>query len=404
MMPYNLKDAFGETPKGVKDLVARSLREEERSEPVMKKKLSLSLIAASLAALLLAGAALAVSQTGLLASWLGVYNQETGEIETDELVADAVQRLNQSVEGDALRVTLTESLYDPEGGTYSLAWHYEPLTEGDELYVVCTGPLFDGEWTDSMRGMNDPECYLTGPTDCAKTGRLPENGGTVAKLSFDVYRVKGEIEHKNVSDFEKPGMTDKEADAAFEAWLREITNQGKLNMEGDGVLTPLWWDAKPEEAQEESLVRAGLLERVDQFELTVDIGAVSLAAVKVLAEPAEFTFDNGDTLRVNGCTVTPMVATIEAEYITAERPAPSDMESGLAIFAANPKEGQSYRCNSTTDDPVQTADGRWSVACHITASPLRVAPESIKLTVGHYEGNEHEVIGTATIELIDAVE
>ena len=78
MTPYDLKDAFGETPQRVKDCVARSLRTEERSEPIMKKKLSLSLIAAALAALLLAGAALAAVQRGLLADWLGVYNEETG--------------------------------------------------------------------------------------------------------------------------------------------------------------------------------------------------------------------------------------------------------------------------------------------------------------------------------------
>ena len=403
MTPHDLKDAFGETPQRVKDLVARSLREEERSEPIMKKKLSLSLIAAALAVLLLAGAALAVSQTGLLAQWLGVYNQETGEIETDAAVSEAVQYLNQSVEGEALRVILTESLYDPAGGTYSLTWRYEPLTEGDELYVVCGGPLFDGEWTGCLRGMNDYECYLTGPSDCARTGYLPENGGTVATLSFDVYRVKGEIEHKNVSDFEKPGMTDAEVNAAYEAWLREITAQGRLNMEGDGVLTPIWWDTNPEEAQEESLVRAGLLEKVERLTLEADIGAVSLAAVKVLAEPVEFALEGGGILRVTDCTVTPMVATIEAEYIT-DWPAPNDMESGVAFFAINPNEGQGYGCSSSVDDPVQTADGRWSMACHAVVSPLRSAPDAIGLTIARYENGENQIIGTGTVELVDAGE
>lgn len=401
MKTSDLKDAFGATPQRVKDRVARSLRTQERSEPIMKKKLSLSLIAALIAALALAGAALAVSQTGLLASWLGVYNEETGEIETDGAVADAIQYMNRSVESEALRVTITEVLYDPDGGTYSLVWRYEPLTEGDPLYVVCQGPLFDGEWTDGISGMNDLECFLTGPTDCAKSGHLPENGGAVATLSFNVYRVKGEIEHKRENDFKKPDMTDEEADAAFEAWLREITSQGKLNMEGDGALTPLWWDLKPDEAQEETLVRAGLLERVDQLALSVDIGAVRLSAVKALAGPVEFPFENGDQLRVTGCVVTPMAATIDAEYIASEEPAPNNI---LYIFANNPHESESYACSSSIADPVRTADGRWLMACHIEASPLRRAPEAIELTIARYGDGGNEIVGKATIELTDPAE
>ena len=404
MTPSDLKSAFGATPQRVKDCVARSLRMEERSEPIMKKKLSLSLIAAALAMLLLAGAALAAAQSGRLAEWLGVYNEKTGEIETDAVVADAIQYLNQSVEGNALRCTVTEALYDPEGGTYSLAWRYEPLAEGDPLYVVCEGPLFDGEWTHSMMSMNDLECYLTGPMDCAKSGHLPENGCAVATLSLNVYRVKGEIEHKGVDDFVKPGMTDEEAEKAYEEWLREIAADGKLNMAGDGVLEPLWWDVKPDEAQEESLVRAGLLERVDQLTLDVDIGAVRLATVKTLATPAEFALEGGGTLRVTSCTVTPMVADITAEYITVERPAPSDMENGVYIFASNPNEPQGYGCSSSIGDPIQTADGCWSMACHIVASPLRGAPDAIELKIVHYENGQDEIIGTATIELIDAAE
>ena len=49
MTPYDLKDAFGATPQRVKDCVARSLRMEERSEPIMKRKLSLILSASSTA-------------------------------------------------------------------------------------------------------------------------------------------------------------------------------------------------------------------------------------------------------------------------------------------------------------------------------------------------------------------
>ena len=404
MTPSDLKDAFGATPQRVKDCVARSLHMEERSEPIMKRKLSLSLIAAALALLTLAGAALAASQGGLLAEWLGVYDEKTGKTEVDGTVAQAIQYLDQGYEGEALRCTVTEALYDPEGGTYSLAWRYEPLKEGDPLYVVCQGPLFDGEWTDSTMGRNDIECLLTGATDCAKTGHLPENGCTVATLSFNVYRVKGEIEHKNVDSFGKPGMTEEEIQAAFDAWFKEITAEGRLNMEGDGVFTPIWWDSSPDEPQEESLVRAGLLERVDQFSLDVDIGAVRLKSLKVMTGPADFTFEDGSELRVTACAVTPTKATIAAEYITAEQPAPSDADNGLLIFASNPNEAQSYACNSSIGDPVQTADGRWSMACHIEASPLRGAPDAIELRIGRFENGEEQIIGTAVLNLVDAAE
>ena len=44
------------------------------------------------------------------------------------------------------------------------------------------------------------------------------------------------------------------------------------------------------------------------------------------------------------------------------------------------------------------------MACHIVASPLRGAPDAIELKIVHYENGQDEIIGTATIELIDAAE
>ncbi|MBR0463631.1 MAG: hypothetical protein IJJ23_04520 [Clostridia bacterium] len=367
----------------------------------MKKKLSISLIAAALAALLLIGAALAVSQTGLLASWLGVYNAKTGEIDPDGSLAGAIQYLDRSVEGSALRCVVTEALYDPDGGTYSLAWRYEPLFEGDTLYVVCSSPTFGGEFTDTIMGMNDCECLLTGPVGCSTFGHLPENGGTLAAMTFSVYRVKGEIEHKNVDDFAKPGMTDEEINMAFETWFRSIVAEGRLNMEGDGVLTPIWWDKEAGGSFEETLVRAGLLERVEELALEVDIGAMSLPVEKVMAGPAEFTFENGDSIRVNSLSVTPMIAKIEAEYITSQPQRFDDAEHGLCIFVRSPHETQSYGCNTAFDEPVQEEDGRLHAICHIQASPMRDTPDALELKIVRYEGGEQELIGTAVIELAD---
>ena len=99
-----------------------------------------------------------------------------------------------------------------------------------------------------------------------------------------------------------------------------------------------------------------------------------------------------------------MAATIDAEYITPEQPAPGGTESGLYIFANNPHESESYACNSSMADPVRTADGRWHMACHIEASPLRRAPEAIELTIVRYGDGEEQLVGKATLELTDAAE
>ena len=399
MKEYDLKDAFGATPERIRACVAKALSTEERKAPVMKRKMSIALIAAAIMILLIIGGALAASHSGLLAEWLGFYNRETGQIEADDALSQAIQYFDLSHEGDYMTCTVTEAIYDPNGGTYSLGWRYAPKREGETLYVVCNGPLFDGEWTEGIMGMNDIECLLTGAMNCAKTGKLPESGRTVATLSFNVYRVTGEIEHRNTDSFYKSGMSDEEVEKAFEEWFRGITAEGRLNLEGDGVLTPIWWDGSYDGPEEESLVRAGLIERVDQFELTIDIGATELKALKTIARPVSFTFGDGSALSVTECTVTPLRVSIAADYITDERPVPEDSGDYVFISVESFFENSSFACVSDMGEPYQTDNGRWTTPCTIQASPVRSVPDSLTLTLTRYKDGEAQPIGTALIEL-----
>ena len=94
----------------------------------MAKKLSISAI--------LAIALLVVSITVALAvEWVSNIGQihNTNDNAARQEMLNDIQQISGGYEGNAVRCTLTEALYDSASGTYGLGWTLEPLNEGDRL-------------------------------------------------------------------------------------------------------------------------------------------------------------------------------------------------------------------------------------------------------------------------------
>ena len=144
----NLKNAFGSTPESVKECVLRSLREEQRREPVMKKRMTLSLAIALAVVMALGCAAFAATQLEGIAGIFGFTNHETGETVVNEAAISHIQALNETYEGKTVRFTLTEGMYSPMNRNLSLGWTLEPLNEGEMYYVLCdvqVGGMYMGQ-------------------------------------------------------------------------------------------------------------------------------------------------------------------------------------------------------------------------------------------------------------------
>jgi len=397
MSGINLKDAFGQTPESVKACVQRSLLEGERKEPVMKRKMKLSLAVALAAVMLLAGAALAVSQLGGLGAIYGADNRP----ERQALLKD-IQHLEESYEGNAVRCTMTEALYDPAGNAFALGWTMEPLAQDDQLYVVCDRLTIGGEgpWTRSMNNMS--EYLLDGKTGCSVVGELPEScADTQCEITFSVFRPLVEI----VRVYDDDSLGIEEEEARYAALLAE----GKLPMTGDyNICVHPIIDFRADMSYSDELAASGLMELTDHFTLRMDIGGVSVREIRTCEGQKEFAFD-GYEIRILSCEVTPTAAQIDIEYITDEEPGSSvhgeEWDPMLVVRIDVPGlEFWSPNMSVTIEDPVRLEDGRWSTIFRENASSLQVFPEELVITAGYYDEDFNCIIHTEdaiTIKLTD---
>ena len=166
MTEKRLKDAFGETPLSVQYRVKNALNGPK--EETHMKKLSVGLVCALLVVALLGGAAIAGTQWGVL-DFLGWRDNE-GNVIAAKQIAAAVQTVGETYDGEAVKINVTDAVYDNVGKAYTLAWTLENKTPGTEYYVFCDGIAFDGQEA-FMRSMtNVSEFFLDDRmVECGKT-------------------------------------------------------------------------------------------------------------------------------------------------------------------------------------------------------------------------------------------
>lgn len=352
-----------------------------KGEKPMAKKLSVSAI--------LAIALLVVSITVALAvEWVSnigqIYNTNDNA-ERQEMLND-IQQISGCYEGNAVRCTLTEALYDSASGTYGLGWTLEPLNEGDRLYVVLDGIAIGGERVSSRNERNATNYLLKQKTDGAVIGELPENSGGECEIAFSILRPTGEIvEVRKLDD---------EDDKDYEKRCREMLANGQLPMEG-GELTYCYnggYDRYM--SYSDALLQTGLMEIADRFTLKVDISAMDVSEIRTYTGPESFVFDGYEIL-IHSCMVTPFTAKLEIEYITDNEPGNGGKGMGtLLSLKVNVPNTAVWSLNQggVIEDPVQLADGRWSTMFTMDAMALQVFPEEFQITVGFYDDDFNLIV------------
>ena len=347
----------------------------------MAKKLSVSAI--------LAIALLVVSITVALAvEWVSnigqIYNTNDNA-ERQEMLND-IHQISGCYEGNAVRCTLTEALYDSASGTYGLGWTLEPLNEGDRLYVVLDGIAIGGERVSSRNARNATNYLLKQKTDGAVIGELPENSGGECEITFSILRPTGEIVEVH--------KLDDEDYKDYEKRCREMLANGQLPMEG-GELTYCYnggYDRYM--SYSDALLQTGLMEIADRFTLKVDISAMDVSEIRTYTGPESFVFD-GYEIRIHSCMVTPFTAKLEIEYITDNEPGNGSKGMGtLLSLKVNVPNTAVWSLNQggVIEDPVQLADGRWSTMFTLDAMALQVFPEEFQITVGFYDDDFNLIV------------
>lgn len=398
MTEKRLKDAFGETPLSVQYRVKNALNGPK--EETHMKKLSIGLVCAMLAVALLGGAAIAGTQWGVL-EFLGWRDSE-GNVAMNRKIASAVQTVGETYDGKAVKMNVTDAIYDSAGKAYTLAWTLENKTPGTEYYVCCDGITFDGQkgWMRSM--MNVSEFIIDDrAVECGVTGEAPENGGKNVEMTFTILKPLAEIVDVSSALEGVNGEVAQDAEAAYLAEIEKINGEGKIAMSGDYFVEFGEDGWREHETYVEALMRSGKFETVDHFTLSFPLRDDSMGEMKkTCTGETDFKFD-GYELRVREAELTPLKAYFKVDYISDEKPGDGgkgigplwEIRFAIDDGVDHTKElGQPYNTywfsnggGSWDDDPVQMEDGRWLSSYEFEMLELRAWPDEVKMFLVTYD-------------------
>ena len=400
MTEERLKDAFGRTPLSVQYRVKNALNGPKEGT-IMKKKISVVLIAALVTVALLGGVAIAKTDWGVM-EFLG-WQSGGRAADTGSQLASKVQTVAQNYDGEAVRIDVTDAVYDSAGGVYALAWTLENKTPGTEYYIICDGITFDEEKSFARSMANVSEFFLGDEAvKCGVCGEVPETGGKNVELTFTI--LKALAEHVEI-DCEWDAATEEDArkaEFAYQDSLMKINAEGKIAVAGDGFIE-LGEDGWAEgESYAEALVHSGKFELAEHFTLSFPLRDDSMDDMKkVYTGKTDFKFD-GYELHVRKAEITPLSAHFTVDYISDEKPGDGGKGVGplweicFAIDDKSPADGlpyDSYWGGQGSGDwgdeiPVQLDDGRWLSTYNYEMFELHVWPEEIKMFLITYSDGE----------------
>ncbi len=320
---------------------------EQEEQKHMKKKLTLT--AAVALCVLLIGTVAFAAMSGHLANW---FSGEDGR--TNEGITGMIQPVQAVYEGNTVRVSVNEAIYDEAGGSYALYWTMENLTGEEGLYVLSDWPSFGGEDAFYRLESNVSEFFLDAKlTECVGIGELPNGSSRDCELSFTILRAIGPYEIA--------------ADGCIESPLGET---------GEDYVS--------------QLVGGGSFEIAEAFKLDFRVGESDTNFLRVPAGETDFVFD-GYEVHIQRALLTPASALIDILYITDEPV--EDGGNGIGpLFAFDISTGDETPWHGNgcalIGEAKQMEDGRWSQLYEFDAKQLFVTPYALKITLVTYENGD----------------
>lgn len=307
---------------------------------------------------------------------LGVMNLFSTNDKTNESAATGIQTVGASYEGNNIRFTVNDALYDTAGQSYALGFTIENLTDAENLYVVCESITFDGQESHLRTMMNVDEYILSkGITEGAVMGELPEGATGNCQMKYTFLRGLYPYE-------ELPESVDDTIQAA-----REMRNNGKIPLEPDGYI---WTEYEPDKTYLQLLLDSGMFEIADTFTLQFDLDSQLLEASKMTySGQRAHAFDNYE-LWINSAYTTAIAAYIDVAYITQEKPKDGGKGFGPLWgleFDLPDKSSWTGNAGGSWEDPVQMEDGRYMSVYHYEALELFTQPDTLIMTLVEYDDN-----------------
>jgi len=309
----------------------------------------------------------------------------------NESITEAIQIMDSQYDGEFVKLSVNEALYDRLGGTCTLGWTVENLDDENELYIICDGIDFGGEKVD-YRTVSNMDEYILGSgavVDSAMHGTLPDTADNNCTMGFTVLRPLA------------PFMQIADYDGNYETALEKaavLRGRGYIPLYADGTVVV---EFDSEISYAESLLATGQFELAERFSLNFEVETERLdETLRVYNGGNSFIFDDYE-IRIRSAYTTATTVHIDVEYITPEKP----LDGGKGIgpmwdIAFSTPDGTDWTGNAGGRffDPVQLEDGRWSSVYEYEAVQLFEQPEVLCLTLATYELDNGVLVSTEHIE------
>lgn len=376
--------------------LARRIMNGKKGRITMKRKFK----KAPVMAFTIIGFLLASVTTVVAADKLGIINLFSDGNTTNTNITDGIQTLdtqneNESpdiqdsnqvagsiYEGENVRFTVNEALYDSIGETYALSWTIDNLNAREDLYVICKSISFGGENAHQRTTSNTTDFILgSGTTECMALGELPENDSNECRMDFIILRATAPF----------AVVTDESSVENLQAEAARLRSEGYIPVNGMDIVCGI---PMTERGYAEELLLSDEFELIESFSLNFTLEQDKLDdTARVYSGPTEFVFDDYE-IRIRKAVCTATAVYIDVEYITPE--APKDGGKGVGWlwgvqFDVPGLESFTGNAGGSIHDPVLLEDGRYMSLYEYEALQLYTQPDVLRMTLVTYDENLNPV-------------
>lgn len=345
----------------------------------MKRKHTVTLVAAALIAALLCGTALAAA-TGFSLRDMFSQMDADGVTRVNEAAISHIRAVDCRYESEDVLYTVDECLYNSREETLALSATFTSKVPGNRYYILLERLTAGGKPIDGGREYNLTEVFLNDtPVRSACAAFVPDAAGTEVSIRYAVLKLTGTL----VSDKEAQELRALERGGdweTFNARIAELAAEELVYVESDGTIACA--DNSPAATYTDTLLATGCFELTDRF--TVIFRAEDSADASetlVYTGPESFEFD-GAKFEILSAEVGENRATLALRATLTNETyrawfGEEGWQAGWSIHAGG--ELAPVSAQGVSDGFTQNADGSWTITEEYIFGMLYSQPTEIPL-------------------------
>ena len=347
----------------------------------MKRKHTVTLVAAALIAALLCGTALAAA-TGFSLRDMFSLTDADGVTRVNEAAISHIRPVDCRYESEDVLYTVDECLYNSKEETLALSATFTSKVPGNRYYILLERLTAGDAYLNGAYEHKLTEFFLEdAPVNSFCTAFVPGTAGPDVTISYAVLKLTGTI----VSDEEAKALwaIDREKDwDVYVARLAELNAKGFVYVEPDGTVACT--TDTPDFSYADALAATGCFELTDRFTVTfkADDSADDMETLAYTG-PAVFEFD-GAKFEILSAEIGESRATVNLRATLTNETyrawfGESDSLGGWSIHASG--ELELVSAHGITDGFTQNADGSWTITEEYIFGMLYSQPTEIPLII-----------------------